>query len=60
MSYGQTQQGSRIDKAFLRRKESKRKSMESITKQSHKTRVCKCCTGMHRVQPGTKRAEVKR
>ena len=57
MKYGKTQQGDRKDKAFLRRKENKRKSMESIAKQAHKSRVCKCCKGEHRVQPGTKREE---
>lgn len=56
MSYGKTQQGDRKDKAFLRRKENKRKSMEGIAKQIHKTRICKCCKGEHRIQPGTKRS----
>ena len=57
MKYGARGQGDRKDKAFLRRKEKKRKSMEGIAKQAHKSRVCKCCKGEHRIQPGTKRSK---
>lgn len=40
-------QGNRIDKAFLRRREKHRKSVEMQSKKVHKTRICKCCEGEH-------------
>ena len=40
--------GNRKAATFLRRQESKRKSMEMTSKKIHKTRKCKCCEGEHK------------
>ena len=59
MRYGNIQQGNRKDAQHLRRIENRKKSMEMTNKKVHKTKVCKCCSGEHRVQPGTKRVGLK-
>ena len=57
--YGNIQQGNRQDAQHLRRIENRKKSMEMANKKVHKTKVCKCCSGEHRVQSGTKRVGLK-
>ena len=48
--FGSINQGNRQDKAFLRRKENRRKAVEMQAKKTHKTRKCKCCKGEHQKQ----------